>query len=475
MGKANGEAGADAAGGDSVLEIELKLGGDPAALDRGWRAAVPAGGGSTSRRLRSTYFDTGDFRLRRRGFTLRIREEGERLVQTLKSDGPSSAGAVLKRNEWSRPVEAPVPSLPVASDPAIRDAIGPLQAAELAPAFSTDVMRRTAVVEVTAPDHGTALVELALDSGEIRARNRVDTIAELELELIEGPASALYELAMTLQASAPLSIQTASKAKRGYVLAGGESYAGYKAPALALAEGISVDEALGKIFRTCANQCAANHDAVLDRSDPEGVHQFRVALRRMRSALVVFKTVLPAEDAAWLEREACRLIDLLGPARDWDVFITETLAAVRDARPDDTLSRVSQLRPRRNGHAPTSRRRRCARQNTRHSCSALAGGLRSRVGGARRTAPYSTSRSRVSGGPCSTGGTSGCLSADAISRDSRTTVFTGSGSRSRSCVTRASFSPLNSLTASRAPISTLCAGFRTTSADSTTLPSLSVV
>ena len=102
MGKANGEAGADAAGGDSVLEIELKLGGDPAALDRGWRAAVPAGGGSTSRRLRSTYFDTGDFRLRRRGFTLRIREDGERLVQTLKSDGPSSAGAVLKRNEWSR-------------------------------------------------------------------------------------------------------------------------------------------------------------------------------------------------------------------------------------------------------------------------------------------------------------------------------------------------------------------------------------
>lgn len=44
---------------------------------------------------RSTYFDTGDFRLRRCGFTLRIREDGERLVQTLKSE----AGAVLRRNE----------------------------------------------------------------------------------------------------------------------------------------------------------------------------------------------------------------------------------------------------------------------------------------------------------------------------------------------------------------------------------------
>ena len=343
MGEQDGGAEATAAGSGHALEVELTLGGDPAALDRGWRAAVPAGGRERAQRLRSTYFDTGDFRLRRRGFTLRIREDGERLVQTLKSDAPSGAGALLKRNEWSRLVERPVPSLPVASDAAVRDAVGPLRTAELAPAFSTDVMRRTAMVEVAAPNHGTALVELALDSGVIRARGRRDAVSELELELIEGPASALYELAMTLQASASLRIQTASKAKRGYVLAGGEGYAGHKAPALALARGISVEDALGKIFRVCADQCAANHDAVLDRSDPEGVHQFRVALRRMRSALVVFKSVLPRAQAAWLEREASRLIDLLGPARDWDVFITETLASVRAARPDDdTLERLAE-------------------------------------------------------------------------------------------------------------------------------------
>ena len=98
-----------------------------------------------------------------------------------------------------------------------------------------------------------------------------------------------------------------------------------------------MDEAVDAIFRACAAHCAANHDAVLDSRDPEGVHQFRVALRRLRSALVVFKSVLPADDAAWLEGEASELIDLLGPARDWDVFITETLAAVRAARPDDEV------------------------------------------------------------------------------------------------------------------------------------------
>ena len=337
-------SGREAAPGEdeSGLEVELTLGGDPAALDRGWRAAVPSGDGGTARRLRSTYYDTGDFRLRRRGFTLRVRDDGERLVQTLKSDGPSGGGAVLRRNEWSRPVETPEPTLPVAPDAAVREAVGPVRASELAPAFSTDVVRRTAVVEVAAPDQRKALVELALDSGEIRARNRRDTISELELELVEGPASALYALAMTMQASASLQIQTASKAKRGFVLAGGEGYAGRKAPPLALARGVSVDDALGTIFRICADQCAANRDAVLDRSDPEGVHQFRVALRRLRSALSAFKGVLSTDDVAWLGREAERLIDLLGPARDWDVFISETLAAVRTARPDDgTLENVA--------------------------------------------------------------------------------------------------------------------------------------
>ena len=418
MGKGEGAAAPVAARGESALEVELTLGGDPAALDRGWRAAVPGGGGERAQRLRSTYFDTGDFRLRRRGFTLRIREDGERLVQTLKSERPGEAGAVLRRNEWSRPVEAPVPSLPVASDPAVRDAVGPLGSAELAPAFSTDVMRRTATVEVDAADHGKALVELALDSGEITAHGRRDRVAELELELIEGPASALYELAMTLHASAPLRIQTASKAKRGYVLAGGEGYPGHKAPTLALQPGISVDEAVDAIFRACAAHCAANHDAVLDSRDPEGVHQFRVALRRLRSALVAFKSVLPADDAAWLEGEASELIDLLGPARDWDVFITETLAAVRAARPDDDDAAGS--RRRRRGRAPS--RLRAGGGAARAGLHVVPARLRPldrdrRLAQPGQAPPCSISRWRAWPGVCSTSGTGGCSSAGATSRE----------------------------------------------------------
>ena len=168
--------------GSPELEVELTLGGDPAALDRGWRTAVPADGAEPRDNGSAAPITIPEtFGCAGAAFTLRIREDGERLVQTLKSDAPSSAAAVLKRNEWTRTVEKPVPSLPVAPDPAVRDAVGPLKSAELAPTFSTDVMRRTAMVEVAASDHSTALVELALDSGEIEARGRRDTVSELEL------------------------------------------------------------------------------------------------------------------------------------------------------------------------------------------------------------------------------------------------------------------------------------------------------
>ena len=103
MGKANGEAGADAAGGDPSSRSSLSSAAIPLP-STAWRAAVPAGGGSPSRRLRSTYFDTGIFACADE-VSRCVREEGERLVQTLKSE--VRPGAVLKPTR-SRAVEAPV-------------------------------------------------------------------------------------------------------------------------------------------------------------------------------------------------------------------------------------------------------------------------------------------------------------------------------------------------------------------------------
>ncbi|MBK5968314.1 MULTISPECIES: CHAD domain-containing protein [Thiorhodovibrio] len=61
-------------------------------------------------------------------------------------------------------------------------------------------------------------------------------------------------------------------------------------------------------------------------TDIEGVHQMRVSLRRMRSALSLFRKLLDPEQArAWREQMR-ELAGQLGRARDLDVFIDEGLA-----------------------------------------------------------------------------------------------------------------------------------------------------
>jgi len=88
------------------------------------------------------------------------------------------------------------------------------------------------------------------------------------------------------------------------------------------------------ILRHCLNQFESNIQPVLDGRDSEGVHQMRVALRRLRSALDIFRPILPAswldgllEDLRWLNQP-------LGKRRDLDVFLEETLQPLREAEPD---------------------------------------------------------------------------------------------------------------------------------------------
>ncbi|MBF0219862.1 MAG: CHAD domain-containing protein [Gammaproteobacteria bacterium] len=62
--------------------------------------------------------------------------------------------------------------------------------------------------------------------------------------------------------------------------------------------------------------------------DPSGVHQFRVALRRMRSLLTLFREVMPSELSLYWRNTMRDLAGELGEARDLDVLIGETLPEV---------------------------------------------------------------------------------------------------------------------------------------------------
>jgi len=76
----------------------------------------------------------------------------------------------------------------------------------------------------------------------------------------------------------------------------------------------------------------SNQPAALRGDEQEGIHQMRVAIRRMRSLLFLFERLLEPHAAGQFEDELRRLGQVLGAARDWDVFLSESL---KDAAPEN--------------------------------------------------------------------------------------------------------------------------------------------
>ena len=101
-----------------------------------------------------------------------------------------------------------------------------------------------------------------------------------------------------------------------------------KASPAALNRAMSVSEAFKAVMRANLAHLQANEPGMLEGRDPEYLHQMRVALRRLRSAIGVFTTVLPEESTFQLRAELKWLAGSLGPARDWDVFLGETLPPI---------------------------------------------------------------------------------------------------------------------------------------------------
>jgi inorganic triphosphatase YgiF len=197
------------------------------------------------------------------------------------------------------------------------------------------VRRQVRRLEAATCNGRPSLVEAALDLGTIESNGASLPIAEIELELLGGSPDALYALALELDALAPLHVETRSKSARGYALAAGTPPTSRKAGPMAFAADATVDDAIQTVLRDCADHWCANEAAAYDGRDPEGVHQMRVAIRRLRSAFALFKNVLDPAVRASLSGGAKAIVSRLGSARDWDVFLSNLLAPVAGARPGD--------------------------------------------------------------------------------------------------------------------------------------------
>ena len=329
----------------AVREVEMKLLLDPRDLPR-----VPdlpalktvAEGPPAVRFLRTVYYDTPDRRLFAGGVALRVRQEGDRFVQTLKTLNAAASGdsaAVAIRKEWDWTVSTESPDMAPLDAEGVAALVPEDARKALVPLFTTEFQRTTLLVR---PDALTS-IEVAVDEGRITAGNACARISEVELELKSGRTGRLFDLALALQRSLPARIGTESKAEVGYRLVTGRLPVPALPEPLGLTPVTTVAEAYRHIVRHGLRLLLANEACALAGGEVEGLHQMRVALRRLRTAIRLFRPLTGEPDACqagdgirWFSRQ-------LGPARDWDVLLShgvEPFAATAKV-PADTLAALA--------------------------------------------------------------------------------------------------------------------------------------
>jgi triphosphatase len=249
-----------------------------------------------------------------------VRKAGRSFVQTVKRGRPTD---LFNRDEWEAPVKRLAPDVAVLAGTPAGKVVDSLDGA-LAPAFATTVRRTTRLWT-----RDGAVIEIAVDRGQVSAGAALDPICELELELKAGDPHALYDLARALFAIAPIRLSLTSKSERGYRLIQ-PGLAG-KASRPALEPSMTVAQAFAAVARSCLMQIADAADAFHRHPGPQGIHQTRVGLRRLRTALKLFKAAVADDRRVWIDGEVRWLTDELGPARSLDVFLDDTFTP---ARPD---------------------------------------------------------------------------------------------------------------------------------------------
>jgi triphosphatase len=302
----------------SPKEIEIKLQLPSANFARLRR--VPslrrAGSSKDSENQVSVYFDTKRLKLRDSGLTLRVRRTGNRYIQTIKSDN----GSPFERGEWQAAVDDSRPDLKQADASALEPLGIRKLRKRLRPVFETRVQRTSYPLKRKDCD-----IALTIDRGEIDAGNSTLPLCEAELELKRGNRARLFEFARAIARATSGELAVKSNSQRGYELLAGEDAAVARGEAVDIAPDMPASAAFRSIGFACLKQIVANKPAIL-AGDHEGIHQMRIGLRRLRAAISLFSDIVAEAEVRDIKRELKWLTRELGPAREFDVFLTRVVA-----------------------------------------------------------------------------------------------------------------------------------------------------
>ncbi len=262
--------------------------------------------------LDAVYYDTPTLALARWGVTLRSRSGEAGPVWTLKLP-ESAVDSELSRHElmFDEPI-GPVPA-------AVRQAVRAYTRSEvLGPVVRLQTERTQFTVELDGRPFSKVCDDVVVADG---AAEPVNVFREVEVEFAVN-ASAPPEIIDALVARLRLAgcrddEPPVPKALRAL---GPRAFDPPDVVAPRIGKGASVAQLVRHILAKSVRQLISRHAAVCTGDDPEDLHQFRVAARRLRSDLRTFAPLLDRQWTRWLRDELGWLGSEVGSGRDADVL-----------------------------------------------------------------------------------------------------------------------------------------------------------
>ncbi|MEO6399150.1 MAG: CHAD domain-containing protein [Tepidiformaceae bacterium] len=264
--------------------------------------------------LADTYLDTADWRIHRARFTCRVRDKGESSELTVKAMA-EAVGSMRSRREMNEPLASG--ELPLAAPGLCGELLRLLAGKrELSPIFSLSTHRRTFMLSDAIGELG----EIALDDTTIpRREGDAVRLARVEVEVTAGCVDRAQRFVDLLVATANLSPAGTSKFEAALAATGQTPFN----PAANLGStAVDASQTVGEVaYAVMRKQYAAfvtNEGGTRLGEDIEGLHDMRVATRRLRAAMSAFRPFLPPRIEAFRVQFGW-IAASLGEVRDLDV------------------------------------------------------------------------------------------------------------------------------------------------------------
>ncbi len=312
--------------------------------------------------LRAAYFDTPKRQLAQARMALRVRQEGDEWVQTLKSGGSNT----MVRLEDNRPARPAPPGEPLTADlsrhseaaqKALSQALAWQPAQDpngervgLVELYRTDITRHRAHLSVGEGTPFEGKVELALDLGHIMAGNLSVPVRELEIELLAGHPMAVVLAGHDWVKRRGLWLDTQTKAHRGDALARQATAQANPNPPEAADQAITQLRTLneGKLPRAAANKSRRSPDAVMEAEVSQALEHFTTAMSALGAAAQASEnTFAPALAQAQRAVRALRRLRALARLIESRTFKRVASASLKQAQKvsQQLSARIAAARP----------------------------------------------------------------------------------------------------------------------------------